>query len=152
MEVSHEEYCFERAQLVLEFKAHRGSSWPPPLNVFIVPPQFFMFVMRRLGQLVGLLKPQASNELDTRGFRLFAAVDYQDTLQRKEQAALEKAAAKQDQASAGKLDSLVHALRDEVILTQVDMRQTKIDIMQALDRKFLYAKMDTEKALAKMKR
>ena len=149
LETAREEWAYRRASLIAEFKDDYDGKLPPPLNLITQSWDFLLFILRRLGQLVGLLKPRASNELDKRGFKLFAAVDYQDTLQRKEQAALEKAAAKQDQASAGKLDSLVQALHEQVKQTGIDISEK---LSGAIERLESHVDKKIDEGIAKMKK
>ena len=148
LETAREEWAYRRASLIAEFKDDYDGKMPP-LNLITQSLDFLLFILRRLGQLVGLLKPRASNVLDKRGFKLFAAVDYQDTLQRKEQAALEKAAAKQDQASAGKLDSLVQALHEQVKQTGIDISEK---LSGAIERLESHVDKKIDEGIAKMKK
>ena len=67
----------------------------------------------------------------------------------RQQAALEKAAAKQDQASAGKLDSLVQALHEQVKQTGIDISEK---LSGAIERLESHVDKKIDEGIAKMKK
>jgi len=129
-----EEWAYQRAGLILEFKDDYRATWPPPLNLFSMTYHGVVRVLKHLGRLSGVVKRTTSaHDLPRHGFKLYASIEYQATIQRLEQAALQLCIANQDAAEAGKAENVLKHLQDEVRAIGVGMSERLDTRLERLD-------------------
>jgi len=111
---ANEEWAYQRAGLIREFKDDYDKGNLPPFNIIFV-------FWRRLYEVGVMVRRRVcpsmaskTQQLDKRSFKLYASIEYQDTLQRQEAVALKVCITRQDEQSRTELNNQMGDLHTHV--------------------------------------